>query len=111
MKQTVNFSQFCDAFLDYYRENKFSYTGKRAIFEYLEEQEADLGEEYDLDIIEICGQFTEFSNLQSALDAYNLGHVEDYSSVSDAIDALRHDVTSVIYFDPENEDDIIVIEE
>jgi len=35
MKQTINFSQFCDAFGESYK-NSFSYEGKRALFDYLE---------------------------------------------------------------------------
>ena len=36
MKQTVNFSQFCDAFKLMDRNGQFTYEGKRALFDYLE---------------------------------------------------------------------------
>ena len=33
MYTTINFSQFCDAFSDTYKNN-FTYEGKRALFDY-----------------------------------------------------------------------------
>lgn len=42
IKQTVNFSQFCDSFSDTYKDN-FSYEGKRALFDYLEDLSEDTG--------------------------------------------------------------------
>lgn len=38
MKQTVGFSQFCDAFPDTYKNN-FTYVGRRALFDYIEQLE------------------------------------------------------------------------
>ena len=59
MKTTVNFSQFCDAFNSMGRENQFSYEGKKALFDYLEQYEDDTGEEIELDIIALCCDYSE----------------------------------------------------
>lgn len=61
MKQTIGFCQFCDAFRDADRNENFSYEGKRVLFDYLEELEADTGEEMELDVIAICCDYNELS--------------------------------------------------
>jgi hypothetical protein len=62
MKQTVNFSLFCDSFVN--RKGNFSYSGLRALFDYFESLEEDGHEEIKLDPIAICCDFTEHQNLE-----------------------------------------------
>lgn len=69
MKQIVNFSQFCDAFSDTYKDN-FSYEGKRALFDYLEELEESTGEEIELDIVALCVEYTEYNSAWDAMYEY-----------------------------------------
>lgn len=45
MYQRVTFSDFRQAFVGHERENQFSYEGLKALFDYLEKQERDTGEE------------------------------------------------------------------
>lgn len=71
MKQTVNFSQFVDAFRGSQYENNFSYEGKKALFDYLEQYEEETGEEIELDIVALCCDYTEFKNLKEAQEYYN----------------------------------------
>ena len=59
MKTTINFTDFCDAFRNYDRNENFSYEGKQALFEYLEEFEDSTGEEIELDIIALCCDYNE----------------------------------------------------
>ena len=66
MKQTVNSSDFVDAFRTHNRMDQFSYEGLKALFEYLEQYEEDTGEETELDVIAICYDFSEHS---TALEA------------------------------------------
>lgn len=54
MKQSINFSQFVDAFRAHDRYDSFGYDGLRVIFDYLESYEQDTGEEIELDVIAIC---------------------------------------------------------
>jgi hypothetical protein len=57
MKQSINFSQFVDAFHAYNRYDQFGYQALRVIFDYLEEYEDSTGEEVELDVIAICCEF------------------------------------------------------
>ena len=59
--QEVNFSSFCDAFFRMSQEDNFSYAGKQALFDYLEEMSEDTGENYELDIIALCCEWQELT--------------------------------------------------
>jgi len=71
MKKTINFYDFERAFINMRRENQFTYKGKKALFEYLEEYEDSTGEEIELDIIALCCEFTEFESLKEFQNAYS----------------------------------------
>ena len=66
MKQTVNSSDFVDAFRTHNRMARFSYEGLKALFEYLEQYEEDAGEEMELDVVAICCDFSEYSTATEA---------------------------------------------
>jgi len=55
MRQTVNKSQFRDAFSDMGRGDQFSYDALGLLFDYLEE----VDEDFELDVIAICCDFSE----------------------------------------------------
>lgn len=67
MKQTVNFTNFCDAFRNL-RPNNFSYEGLQALFDYLTELEDDTGQEIELDVIALCCDYTEYKDLNEYLN-------------------------------------------
>jgi hypothetical protein len=69
MKQTINFHQFVDSFSEE-RKNTFSYHGKKALFEYLEQYEEDTGEEIELDTVALCCEYSEYSSATEAMEAY-----------------------------------------
>ena len=58
MKQTINFSAFCDAFHAYKRYDQFGYTALQILFDYLEDMEQDTGEEIELDVIALCCDYS-----------------------------------------------------
>jgi len=91
MKQTVNFSEFCDGFRDMNRNDNFSYDGKVALFEYLEELENDCGTEIEFDVIALCCGYTEYESLEEFHKNYDKGTYPN-------LDTLR-DYTQVIEFD------------
>lgn len=70
MKTNVNFNAFCDAFGESYKNN-FSYKGQRALFDYLEQYEEDVGEEIELDIVALCCEYTEYEDVEEYLENYN----------------------------------------
>lgn len=68
MKTTVNFSEFRDSFQQI-RPDNFSYDGQKILFNYFEEFEEDTGEEFELDVIAICCDFSEDS-FENIADLY-----------------------------------------
>jgi hypothetical protein len=88
MKQSINFSQFCDAFHNMGREDQFSYQGKKALFEYLEQLSEDCDTEIELDVIALCCEYSEYEDLKEIQ--------EDYSDIEDLRDLQDH--TQVIEF-------------
>ncbi len=94
MKQSINESQFIQAFDNMNRSNNFSYEGRQALFEYLEDYEASTGEEIELDIIALCCEYTEYESLEEFQKDYNK---EDYESIEDIEDS-----TQVIHIDDES---------
>ena len=61
MKQTINFHAFADAFRSQGRKDSFSYEGLQALFACIEDEEAMSGIETELDAVELCGIYTEYT--------------------------------------------------
>src|ERR1035437_7223054 len=70
MITTVMFGDFCDSFSDSYKNN-FSYEGKRALFDYLENYEEETGTQIELDTIALCCEYTEYDNLEELQANYS----------------------------------------
>jgi hypothetical protein len=70
MKTTVYFSEFRDLFQQI-RPDNFSYQGQKILFDYFEEYENSTGEEFDLDVIAICCDFSEDS-FENIADQYGI---------------------------------------
>lgn len=68
MIQTINLHQFREAFRLHERTN-FSYEGLEVLFNHLEQWENDTGEQWVLDVIGLCCEFSELS-LSELLDSY-----------------------------------------
>ena len=67
MKTSIQLHDFihCDALKD-----NFSYDGRVALFEYLEQYEADCGIELDFDPVALRCEFTEYSDVKGAFENY-----------------------------------------
>lgn len=76
MKQSINLSQFRDAFHRMDRGNQFSYEGLKILFNGLESFEQDTDSEMDLDVIALCCEFCEMTELEIR-SSYSL---EDWQS-------------------------------
>ena len=65
MKEYVNEHTFRDRFMrsDTYKNN-FSYEGLHALFEYIEQVEEDIGEEFEFDMVGICCDYSEYDSLK-----------------------------------------------
>jgi len=88
--KTVSFYDFLNEFEKHGRENQFSYEGKKALFDYLNELSEDLGEAIELDVVALCCEFSEYKNLKEFNRdySYSIGHdvdcvdeIYDYTTV------------------------------
>ena len=86
MIQTINKWDFEDAFnkRDTYKNN-FSYEGKKALFDYLEEYEESTGEQIELDIVALCCDYSEYDSFEDLKAEYNniksMEDLEDHTTV------------------------------
>lgn len=67
--ETINFSRFCDSFPSSYTDN-FSYYGKRALYDYIENYANELDKNIELDPMAWCCEFTEYDSAYQAMQAY-----------------------------------------
>jgi len=108
MKQTINFSDFYDAF-QAIRPDNFSYDGLRALYNWLEDYADDTGEDYELDVIALCCDFCEYScPIEAASEYFDFEGMtyNDDGSESETLDEVLYKAmeylserTSVIDFD------------
>lgn len=87
--QRIDLYSFRRAFVDYNRASQFSYEALTALYEWLEDL-AD-GTAYELDVIALCCEFTEYSDIAEACTAYSGTGIESLEDL--------HDHTTVIEFD------------
>jgi hypothetical protein len=89
MKQSVNFSDFVDAFHAYKRYDQFGYDALKVIFDYLEEYEESCGTEIELDVIAICCDYSveHYTDIAKnySIDLYGLDDDEAKSAVIEYI--------------------------
>lgn len=76
--RNIGFCEFCDAFRDADRNDNFTYQGKRALFDYLEEYSESTGEPVELDVIALCVEYNE-DDIDTIIQEYSI-------DVSEAID-------------------------
>jgi hypothetical protein len=87
--KTIDIYDFRRAFTDYDRTAHFSYDGLNALFDWLSEMANDCTEPYELDVIALCCEFTEYSDLAEIKQSYNtINNIDDL-----------HDRTIAIEFD------------
>jgi hypothetical protein len=84
VKTTVSKSDFRDAFNDFGRGDQFSHEGLGLLYDFMEEIEQDIGEEWELDVIALCCDFSE-EPWESIADNYSI----DTSDCEDENDAIQ----------------------
>ena len=107
MKKTIDQRAFIQAFTDYNRESQFSVKARKELFQYMEECEAGSGTEYELDVIALCCEFTEYDSIKECIEAFK--HLDDFEfceSDDDYRDVFSH-YTQVIVW----EDDCVLIQQ
>ena len=87
MKQSINFTDFQRAFIDYGREDNFSYEALHALFNWLEDYEENIGEEIELDVIALCCEFTEYESFEELQKNYtDIESLEDLGYLTHVIE-------------------------
>ena len=89
--KTLNVHDFRQAFIDYNRGEQFTYDALTALFEWLEELAEDTGTPYELDVIALCCEFTEYTDLEEIQANYS------HTELTSMEDVSYH--TAVIEFD------------
>ena len=100
-RSNISFGEFCDAFRDMGRQDQFTYAGKRALYDYLEEHEDSTGEEVELDVIALCCDYSEYSTAVECAAEYSYDFDKDESAEEQEESALEwlQNKTQVIVFD------------
>ena len=88
MKQTINESQFVDAFRDHERTEQFSRDALCLLFEHFEALEQDTGKEIELDVIAICCDYSELT-VSDLLFVYNT-EIDATAPRTDLLDAVSN---------------------
>ena len=93
MKTTITFSAFCDAFRAMDRNENFSYEGKRALFDFLEEVAPDM----ELDIIALCCDYYE-SGIDSIISDYGIdvSDAQDDDEKAEIVEEYLQDNTCLV---------------
>jgi len=91
----VSKSEFRDSFIKMGRENQFSYKGLNALYDYTEEYYEEADRPYELDVIELCCNFTEYDSLEEFNKDYNREY-ENIDAIVDDTVVIMVDNTSFI---------------
>ena len=90
MKDTVTEYQFVDTMAQ--KQHGFSYEGAKALFEYFEQYEQDIGEEMEFDPIAIRCEFDEYESLEDVKKSYqDIETLEDLQNHTTVIEIPETD--------------------
>ncbi len=90
MIKTLNFHDFVDEWNKWEdRKNTFSYNGKCALFDYLEEYEESTGEKIELDIIALCCDYSEYDSAYDAMKQYQPEDMPVEGEEGDDLDEIQ----------------------
>ena len=85
MKKSIYESEFINEFDNYNRSENFSRAGRKALFGYLQDLEESTGSEVELDIIALCGEYSEYENFEALQSDYtgieSMEELEDQTTV------------------------------
>ena len=69
-----NAYQLEQLFREYGKEGYFSYEGFKALYDYLEEFSECTGEDFKIDVIALCGDFTEYESWEKIYNDYSYSY-------------------------------------
>ena len=74
----VSVSQFRDEFRKYNRHENYTYNGLGSLFDYLEERAESCDHPYELDVVELCMEYTEYSTIEDIASDYGVEREDDW---------------------------------
>ena len=104
MKQEVYKSDFVREFDNYNRSNHFSVAGRKALYDYLDE----IDENYDLDVIALCCEYSEYESVSEFVKDYGFTDIDikDYDDeqeeFEEAVKEHLRNNTTLIEIDDES---------
>lgn len=69
-----NAYQLEELFKEYGREDHFSYYGFQALYDYFDQYSDDIGEDFKIDVIAICCDFTEYASWEELYNNYSYSY-------------------------------------
>lgn len=84
MVTNVTKEDFCQAFDDCNRSVHFTNPARSALFDYLEDLYDSMEQEYELDVIALCCEYTEYRDIEQFWDDYD---EDEYPTMADIRDA------------------------
>ena len=84
--KTINAYDFRTEFASMGRHEQFTYAGLNALYEYINETYTailDRSEPYELDVIALCVQFTEYENLDECLQEVGNDDIKTLEDLQD----------------------------
>lgn len=95
MIETINFDRFNSWFLNSEtRKNKYSYEGRKALYDYLLDYEYSTGEQIEFDPIAFCCEYTEYENFADLQTNYsNIKSMEELQDNTTVIPIYNNDDT------------------
>lgn len=83
-----SFSQFMDC-VPKSRVDQFSYYGWECIFDYIESVSDDTGENIELDIVSICCEYCEYTNVDDFVKDYGFEFSDDGLDDDEKLEEIR----------------------
>jgi len=96
MIQTLNFYDFACAFADCDRSEQFTYAGLRALFDYLEQYQDDIGEVVELDVVALCCEYSEYKGIAGFHLDFSADEYPDIESIEENTIVIHVDAAAFI---------------
>ena len=95
MKNSINEYEF-NRWFKQHRPNNFSYAGRQALFEYLEQYEEDCDTEIEFDPIALCCEYSEYDSIAEFHLDYDAETYPDKDAIMDSTQVIEFGVESFI---------------
>ena len=78
-------------------KDNFSYEGKKALFEYLQEYEQSTDEQIEFDYIALCCEYSEYDTEQDLLQEYQSSSLDNLRDNTEIIEFRKYNIKEMKY--------------